>query len=292
MRTRELEAIPPVTGLYLKSALSALRSGSTIPDERVLVHAVSIDADRVARYDRICGFAFSDRVPPTFPHLLAFPLSLELMARPTFPFALPGLVHITNSITQHRPIRVYEALDVAVRLSGLRPHRSGRVFDVLAEVRVGVDTVWTSRSTYLARGDGDASAPAPPDDPGEFSPPHTATWRVPTDIGRRYGAVSGDRNPIHLSHVTAKVFGFRRAIAHGMWTAARALAAVESVLPDAFTYDFAFRKPLFLPSEVDVGAEQSGDEWRIEVRSSSTPDVSHFHGRIRPVTTPTTEPTT
>ena len=291
MRTRELEAIPAVTGLYLKSAVAALRSGSKIPDERVLVHAVSMDADRIARYDRLCGFAFSDRVPPTFPHLLAFPLSLDLMARPTFPFALPGLVHITNSISQHRPIRVYEAIDVAVSLSDLRPHRSGGVFDVLAEVRAGVETVWTSRSTYLARGDGDADAPAPQDDPGEFSPPHTATWRVPADIGRRYGAVSGDRNPIHLSMPTARVFGFRRAIAHGMWTAARALATLESNLPDAFTYDVAFRKPLLLPGEVDVGAEQSGDEWRIEVRSSSRSDSSHFHGRIRPVTAPHTEPT-
>lgn len=284
MRTRELEDIPPVTGLYLKSAVSALRSGSTMPDERVFVHAVSIDADRVARYDRICGFSFSDRIPPTFPHLLAFPLSLELMARPTFPFALPGLVHITNSITQHRPIRVYESLDVAVRLSGLRPHRRGRMFDVVAEMMAGPDSVWTSRSTYLARGDGDASAPDPADDPGEYSPPHTATWRVPRDMGRRYGAVSGDRNPIHMSTVTARLFGFPRAIAHGMWTAARALASVESMLPDGFTYDFAFRKPLLLPSTVDFGSEQVEDEWRLDVRSASTPDLTHFHGRVGPRT--------
>lgn len=283
MQTRELSAIPPVTALYLKSAVSALRSGDSMPDERILVHRVSVDADRVARYDRLCGFSFSDRLPPTFPHLLAFPLSLELMARPSFPFALPGLVHITNSITQVRPIRVYEGLDVAVHLSALRPHRSGKVFDVLAEVSAGPDVVWTSRSTYLARGDGDDSAPPPPDDPGDFSPEWTSTWRVPGDIGRRYGAVSGDRNPIHLTTLTARVFGFRRPIAHGMWTAAKALAALESTLPDAFTYSFAFRKPLFLPSKVDLASDDRDGEWHIEVRAHGDPQIVHFHGLVRPL---------
>jgi acyl dehydratase len=290
MRIRELSEIPPITGLYLKSAVSALRSGGSIPDERVMVHRVTVDADRVARYDRVCGFSFSDRMPPTFPHLLAFPLSLELMARPSFPFALPGLVHVTNSITQHRPIRVYEGVDVAVHLSDLRPHRNGRVFDVVARISVGPDTVWTSRSTYLARGDGDKDASGLPDDPGTFSPPHTATWRVTGDVGRRYGAVSGDRNPIHLSMVTARVFGFPRAIAHGMWTAARALASAESVLPDAFTYEFAFRKPLLLPSKVDFAIDEVDGHRRFEVRSAADPDVSHFHGRVRPLTPDSHDP--
>jgi acyl dehydratase len=50
--------------------------------------------------------------------------------------------------------------------------------------------------------------------------------RAPADIGRRYGLVSGDMNPIHLSAPSAKLFGFRQAIAHGLWTKARALAAM------------------------------------------------------------------
>lgn len=135
---RELSQIPAVSGLYLKSAVSALWSGGSIPDERVLVHRVRVDADQGARYDRVCGFSFSDRLPPTFPHLLAFPLSLELMARPSSPFALPGFVHVTNSIAQHRPIRVF---DVGAGIGRVRPaprvHLRVRLQQALAAAEQG-----------------------------------------------------------------------------------------------------------------------------------------------------------
>ena len=52
-------------------------------------------------------------------------------------------------------------------------------------------------------------------------------WKAPADIGRQYAKVSGDYNPIHLSAVSAKLFGFPTAIAHGLWNKARTLAALE-----------------------------------------------------------------
>ncbi|SCD77380.1 MaoC like domain-containing protein, partial [Streptomyces sp. DpondAA-D4] len=58
--------------------------------------------------------------------------------------------------------------------------------------------------------------------------PAVAEWRLPGDLGRRYGAVSGDRNPIHLHPLTARLFGFPRHLAHGMWTVARCLAEAET----------------------------------------------------------------
>ncbi len=63
--------------------------------------------------------------------------------------------------------------------------------------------------------------------------------------------MSGDRNPIHLHPLAAKAFGFSRAIAHGMWSKARCLAAFAERLPEAYAVDVAFRKPLLLPSTVD-----------------------------------------
>jgi acyl dehydratase len=103
-------------------------------------------------------------------------------------------------------------------------------------------------------------------------------WRLPGDLGRRYGAVSGDRNPIHLHALTARAFGFPRAIAHGMWTKARALAALEATLPDAYTVDVAFKKPILLPGRVTFAAE----EGRFVVRSAKDPDVIHLEGTVTP----------
>ena len=57
------------------------------------------------------------------------------------------------------------------------------------------------------------------------------TIDVPGDIGRRYAGVSGDPNPIHMYAVTARLFGFKSAIAHGMWSYARVLAALGAQRP-------------------------------------------------------------
>ena len=52
----------------------------------------------------------------------------------------------------------------------------------------------------------------------------------------------------------AKAFAVRRQIAHGMWSTARCLAALEGGLPDAYAVEVAFKKPIPLPSTVVCGS--------------------------------------
>ncbi len=117
-------------------------------------------------------------------------------------------------------------------------------------------------------------------------PPSGITWRLPGDLGRQYAAVSGDRNPIHLYPITAKALGFRRQIAHGMWSAARCVAALENRLPEAVTVDVAFKKPIFLPGTVAFGsrrldgpANDNGFEFSLSAPKSGAP---HLQGRTTP----------
>jgi acyl dehydratase len=218
-----------------------------MPDA-VLEREVRVDRDALAGYAHVTGFTLRDELPPTSPHVLAFPLHLALLARA--PFSAVGVVHIANRITQHRPLLFGEPLSLQVSVSELRPHRRGRVFDLLSSVRVDEELVWEDVSTNLKRGDGDDSVR----DPWAFEdPPITAWWTLPDDLGRRYAGVSGDHNPIHLHGWSAKPFGFPRAIAHGMWTKARCLSSLR--LPDAFTADVRFKKPVLLPSKVKFGEE-------------------------------------
>ncbi|MFC7574387.1 MaoC family dehydratase [Klenkia terrae] len=109
-----------------------------------------------------------------------------------------------------------------------------------------------------------------------------AVWRVPDDAGRRYAKVSGDVNPIHLSGLTAKAFGFERAIAHGMWVKARALAALSGRLPSSFSVDVAFKKPLFLPSTATLSTAARDGGWDLAVRNQKS-GQDHVLGRIRPL---------
>lgn len=291
-----LERAPAVGPLYLRAALDAVRAGHAtipgpLPGTEVRRGGVAVDLGRLAEYCRVCGFGLRDTLPPTYPHVLAFPLQLVLMADRAFPLRLPGLVHLRNRIVVHRPIRLGEVLDIAVRAERLAGHPKGAQVDLVAEIGVAGERVWSGRSTYLARGvpgGGVGTPPVPAEEDGPEPAPGdrvAAVWRVPADAGRRYAAVSGDVNPIHLTPPAAKAFGFPRAIAHGMWTAARALAALAGRSPDVLVYDAAFRRPVLLPSTVELWTAPAGEGWDLAVRSRRREGsrADHLLATVRPL---------
>ncbi|MEX2196092.1 MAG: MaoC/PaaZ C-terminal domain-containing protein [Thermoleophilaceae bacterium] len=247
----------PSYGKALAGAVLPGGGGDNLPEAERTLEGVEVRREQLAAYDRVCGFRLSDRLPATYPHVLAFPLAMALMTERSFPFPLLGLVHVGNRIEQRRPLDAAEPLDLRVWAEDLRPHRRGRQLDVVAEAGAGGEPAWVGRSTYLRRegssGEGEDEGesghePRPPE------PPETkAVWKVPGDVGRRYAEVSGDRNPIHLHSLTAKLFGFPRAIAHGMWMKARCLAALEGAVGDGFTVEVEFRKPLLIPGTAEFG---------------------------------------
>jgi acyl dehydratase len=266
MSTRELDNSPAMLPLFARAGAAMIPGashlpvvgggGRDVPDLTLKLTEVAIDADRLIAYDRVCGFGLSDVLPPSYPHILAFPLQLSLMTDPSFPFPAIGLVHIHNRITQHRPIRASERLQIDVWATPVEDHPRGKQFSLRSEVRVGDELVWEEVSTNLRRGGGSDGASAPGGElPKADELPATATWSLPGDLGRRYGSVSGDRNPIHMHALSARIFGFKSAIAHGMWTKARCLAALGPRLPDAFMVEVAFKKPILLPGKVEFCEE-------------------------------------
>jgi hypothetical protein len=229
---RILDKAPGMLPLFARAGAAMIPGASRLPfvgGERaedvpettlVLEHA-TIDRERLAGYDRVCGFPVRDQLPATYPHILAFPLHLQLMTEPTFPFPALGLVHIANRIVQRRRILADETLSIKVWATPLEPHPRGTQLTLRSESRAGDELVWEEASTILKRGHGtEEAAPRPKLGVGDDLPV-SATWQLPGDLGRRYGSVSGDLNPIHIHGVSARLFGFPTAIAHGMWTNAR-----------------------------------------------------------------------
>jgi acyl dehydratase len=277
MSVRQLDHPPKLGRLYARAAVTARgRHGDGLPDITVERADFAIDRNHLASYAEVCGFRHSDVLPATYPHVLAFPLAVTLMVDLSFPFPLPGLVHLGNRIVQHRPLAANERLGLRVHAADLRDHPRGRQFDMITEATVGGELVWSEASTYLRRtsspagggGQGGGRGSLPPlarEGRGGGSEAPTALWRVPRDIGRRYAAVSGDVNPIRLNPLVARVFGFRRAIAHGMWLKARCLAALEGRLPYALTATVEFKSPLLLPSTVSFNARATGASWSFSV---------------------------
>jgi MaoC like domain/N-terminal half of MaoC dehydratase len=300
MTARTLQSSPSILPLYARAAAPMIPGaswlpfvpggGGEIPDLELDLAGVRAKPEDVAAYAKVCGFALRDHLPPTYPHVLAFPLHMAVMADGSFPFGAVGLVHVANRIEQHRRIGVGEELTIHVRPTKLQPHSKGRTFSLITEVSADGEPVWASTSTMLRRGGG-APTKQPADgtqsehiDDFEAHRPTDggAKWKLGGDLGRRYAAVSGDRNPIHMHSLTAKPLGFPGAITHGMWTKARCLAALESRLPDAFATEVRFRKPILLPGRVEFASASDGDRIDFAVRDAKR-GTPHLDGRIEPL---------
>lgn len=286
---RTIEGRPSALPTMLKAALPVLpgvnlipgiaKKGSTLPDLTLHRKDVEIDAEHVAAYAGVCGFEPSQSLPFTYPHMLAFPLHMAIMTDSSFPFPAIGTVHLGNTITQHRPISPTERLDVSASAVNLRPHAKGRVFDLVTTVSSGGETVWESTSNYLRLGKGDSDAKAVLD-PFDVVAGTGIVWSLPGGLGREYAAVSGDHNPIHLYPLSAKAFGFKRQIAHGMWSKARCVAAFANRLGDAATVEVEFKKPIFLPGKVAFGSRvvEGGLDFSLTNPGNGAP---HLVGRAR-----------
>ena len=263
-----LPTLPKVEGLWLKAAKGLLKrpgERSQLPDRTLMVLDHTQSVLGLADYARVTGFALRDSVPATWLHVLTFPLQTELMAAEDFPFPLAGLVHVTNEMTLHRPVAVGEKLRISVRAEDLQPHAKGATYAMRGEIHAGDELVWDGTSTYLATGV-KMSGEAPPAvrlEAPDVTP--SQQWRLGPDLGRQYADVSGDANPIHLTPLTARLFGFPRPIIHGMWTHARAVAALGGKLPEAYSVRVQFAKPIFLPGKVGFASEREADGWRFAV---------------------------
>jgi len=276
----------------VKAALPSIPLVNQLPGVRKtggdpsLLHEVrttTVTPERVGAYAAVCGFPVKDTAPLTFPHVLAFPLHMAVMTSPQFPFPAIGTIHLTNTITQQRPVVIGETLQLEVRASGIRSHPKGSTVDFLATAAVDGETVWQSTSTYLRRGrslGGSTDSTAGSGDGHAQVVPGRVSWRLAGDVGRRYAAVSGDHNPIHLYPLTAKALGFPRQIAHGMWSLARCVAALENRLPDAVTVEAEFKRPILLPGTVVFGQDATADGIAFALTSPRN-DAPHVLGRTR-----------
>lgn len=273
---------------YAKAALTALRRGphkATAPG-RTLIEEHRIDPAAWARFQRVASGSVGNKVSPAYLHTLGFLPSLELMADKEFPLPVLGMVHVYNRFELLEPVWVNEELTVETSVSAPRRHPKGAVVDIHVTGRRGGAPVFEETSVYLAKGaeliDADEGEAIPRIEWQADSLP-TAQWRLEPAVGRSYAAVSGDHNPIHLNGVAAKAFGFPRRIAHGMYTAARALNATD-VTSDKYVWEIQFAKPLLLPSTVDFSLFRDGKSITTAVTRKSD-GAPHVISKVTPSST-------
>jgi acyl dehydratase len=216
----------------------------------------AVDAAALERYRRVCGFEDAATLPLTYPHVLAAGLQMHLLARPDFPVRLAGLVHVRHVIIQHRPLAVTARPALRCWLEGSRRTDAGEEFCLHASAGAGGEIWWEEETWFIARtSQRGRRTPQRPPDPGYGT---AERWVVPADAGRRYARVSGDYNPIHLWPVTARLFGFPGAIAHGMWSLARCAAALAPRTDGPCRVEARFLRPVVLPTTLEFQRNEKG----------------------------------
>ncbi|KND59372.1 Acyl dehydratase [Candidatus Burkholderia verschuerenii] len=284
-RTVVIETLPPPAQLYGRALPGLFRRqrSTQLPALRLVRPSVRLDAEHIGRYARVCGFIPEHGVPLTFPHVLAFPLHLMMLTDPSFPRSALGVVHLANSVRLRRPLAAGQNLRIEVECGPLVPHQKGQAFTLHTRIYRRGEAVWDGDSVYLKRGvRNEIAAPSLEEkDPGAPLLAREARWQLPAQLGRDYAKASGDFNPIHLHMLSAKAFGFRHAIAHGMWTLARTLSTLhpsKALASGAAHGDF--KLPLYLPGDATLwSAAPSPTARDFEVRDLAG-DRPHLRGQF------------
>jgi len=270
--------------MFMQRKPSLVREGRAVPRIEARLAAYELDGGKLIDYRKVCGFAERPYLPITLPHVLAMPLHMEMLTHPAFPIGLMGLVHVRNSITQYRRARVDETLDLQSVIEGHRETERGQEFDLLTYLKVDDELVWEECCTFLARDKGRRKEgdKGPRKGPEPLADAELSSFAASSSIGRDYAMVSGDWNPIHLAGVTAKAFGFPRAIAHGMWTLGRIAAELEERWPKGRTrFDVEFRLPVLLPAWVMLAQRRDGERIGFELRDDGGERL-HLSGSVQP----------
>ncbi|MGF6596909.1 acyl dehydratase [Paraburkholderia sp. GAS448] len=283
-KTITIERLPKPAALYGR-ALSGLvkrRREASLPPLRFVRPAVTLEEAAIDHYARVCGFIPEQGMPFTFPHLLAFPLHLLMLTDPAFPWPALGLVHLANSVHLRKPLDAGDVLRVEVEFGALLKHDKGQAFVLHSRLYRRGEAVWDGDSVYLKRAIRAQGDPLAPLDIDGDALTRQARWQLPPQLGRDYAKASGDYNPIHLTALSARALGFPRAIAHGMWTLARAASALQPPKRLASAViSGEFKLPMLLPGEASLWtASPLATARELEVRDVAGAKP-HLRGRFQ-----------
>lgn len=258
-----------------------LNPGEQLPELAASLHEVLPSYPDVRAYEDICGLPHalgseSQQLPLIYPQIIAAPLHMQLLSHPDFPITSAGLVHLRNSITQHHTLPLYDRLTVTAKLGECREVEAGIEFDILTTTIDSSDKLlWEATTTILEKSSSKSSKSngkkreRVPFASSISAPDQSMILKVPASQGRRYAAICKDFNPIHLHPVTAKLFGFPRAIAHGMWVLGRSLAEVIDFVPSSpCTLNVSFKRPVYLPSSVLLTAKHHENHSELAVTTT------------------------
>jgi len=288
----QFQAFPSLIKMYPRMMTSKkpsiLKEGQTYSPLHARIENITADPQLVNQFAEVCSYPKDMQVLPIpYPHILAAPLQMALLNHKAFPVKLLGLVHIGNSITQHRAINLQDVMDIETSISGYEDTPKGQIFRMNTEIFSSGEIVWEETLIFLARKKNKGKKKPKKKNkradnvvPESMVGTKVTSWNIKANMGRRFAKVSGDVNPIHLADFSAKLFGFKKAIIHGVWTMSRSIAELEEHNQlKKVKIDVDFKLPVFMPTWVSFQHRTSDDQIEFSVKDSAG-EKPHMSGRV------------
>ncbi len=277
----QFKSFPSLLKMYPKMMVSKkpsqIKEGKGYKRIEASIQNITAEPKHVNQFAEVCSFTQnSSHLPLPYPHILAAPLHYAVLNHKAFPLKLLGLVHVKNSITQHRPIGLQEVMHIECFIEGFDESPIGQIFHLQTRISIDDELVWEETCSFLARKkskDKKVKKKKQTQD-DSHSNAEITSWEVPANMGRRFAKVSGDVNPIHLADFTAKLFGFKKAIVHGVWSMSRTMAELESKLSSdeqkkALQFNVEFKLPVFLPTWVSLQTQENSQGLSFSMKDSA-----------------------
>jgi len=293
----------------LKAALynpQRLDSDTPVLPESNIRREIRINTAHCERYNKAVHWklGIASVIHPNYLQVLTLPMQLQMMTNEPFPFKPMGLVHLANHIEVNYLPEQSAKLMLQTSFSGLTRHQKGWVFSVLSEGFVDGELAIAATSYYLSRqrhanvienADSMSSLNVNEANPmnivrpitqskmptiDDVQPPFSLScdMNFPLGIGRQYARVSGDFNPIHLSRWTAKLMGFKQAIAHGMYSKALCISVVMkkemehgkgALAQTPMQFSTQFMQPIYLPTRCELAVNHDDAQINFSLSSKS-----------------------
>lgn len=299
---------------------------SLILSQQVVSRPHQIKPAHFNSYHRLVDWpeALFGYVHPNYVQVLSLPMQLDMMTQFPFPFKALGLVHIGNKINVIKLPKSNASLDLNTYFGNVYAHKRGIVFELHSEACEDNAVAVKATSYYLARSSQErplglqtfkesmlVSSKRVHQVSGEkakgkieekqqgyaeqrIEDSNQTTLDFEEFVGRKYAKVSGDYNPIHLWPTTSRLFGFDKAIAHGMYSHAKALSVIARMpqynIENSHCISAVFKHAIELPNSSVLQVEKQPAPSALQFNLSSTTQVSdtlktrqHLVGSISPL---------
>ena len=113
-----LNSLPNMPIILAKAAIKSgsYKVGDSLPAISAEWQDMSLDAQHLAQYNRICGFA-EHKMPATYLWTRAFPLIMRILVSKQFPLPAMGQVHLSNQISVHQTFDISKNITITAAVA-------------------------------------------------------------------------------------------------------------------------------------------------------------------------------